>query len=72
MRATIQTPRQQFHPSGNGQHRLVSGGRATPWASYTEFTYWQGFVGATAYYFDKECVVSADEFCRRVGVTTSR
>lgn len=35
----------------NGYHRLVSSdGAVTLWASYTQPTYLQGFVGVTDYY----------------------
>ena len=55
-----------------GQHRLVCGEQATKWAPYTEFTYLNGYVGVTDYYTGTgECVLTADEFCARMGVGRS-
>ena len=55
--------------NAHGQHRLVSEGRATKWAAYTQFTYLNGYVGVTDYYTGTgECVLPAKEFCARVGV----
>lgn len=58
--------------NAHGQHRLVCGEQATKWAPYTEFTYLDGYVGVTDYYTGTgECVLTADEFCARVGVGRS-
>ena len=55
--------------NAHGKHRLVCGKQATKWASYTEFTYLDGYVGVTYYYTGTTgCVLSADEFCAQMGV----
>ena len=60
-------PTQEFLP--DGRHRLVAAdGTATPWAAYGQIAYLGGYVGATAAYLHEEGVISADEFCRLVGV----
>lgn len=53
------------------KHRLknTATGEITAWAEYTIFTYLDGFVGFTAYYSHNERVLSADEFCKMVGIT---
>ena len=60
--------KQEFHPSGSGRHRLVEGEVVTPWAVYIEFTFLNGMVGVTAFYGDKERVMTAVEFCEQQGV----
>ena len=61
-------PAQEFR--ADGWHRLVAadGTMATLWAAYGQITYLGGYVGATAAYLPEEGVISADEFCRRIGV----
>ena len=64
---TNNAPTQEFLP--DGRHRLVAAdGTATQWAVYGQIAYLGGYVGATAAYLPKEGVISADEFCRLVGV----
>lgn len=53
---------------GNSMHRLVSGEQTTEWASYSSWTYLNGYVGFTAYYGITEGVMTADEFCKMTGV----
>ena len=58
--------------NAQGQHRLIFGEQATRWASYTQFTYLNGYVGVTDYWAGTgECVLSADEFCSLMGVGRS-
>ena len=54
------TIRMEF--TDNGYHRLVSSdGTATLWASYSQPTYLQGFVGVTDYYTGTgEAVLTVD------------
>lgn len=60
---------QEFHPSGDGRHRLVSShGPRTAWAAYTQFTYLSGVVGVTDYYQRGGGIMPPEEFCLRNGV----
>ena len=64
---TNNAPTQEFLP--DGRHRLVSAdGTATQWADYGRVAYLNGYVGTTAAYRPAEGVISADEFCRYIGV----
>lgn len=52
-----------------GWHRLVLGEKATEWAGYCQITYLNGYVGTTEFYTGAGgCVLTADEFCARIGV----
>lgn len=52
------------------QHRLVcSDGRVTGWSGYQGTTYMDGYVGCTAFFFQKEGVYSSDEFLSGVSST---
>ena len=59
-------PIQEF--DAHGRHRLVLGEQATEWAISRQFTYLNGYVGTTDYYTGMEGVLTAAEFCARVGV----
>jgi len=65
-------PVQEFHPEDDGRHRLVCGLATTAWAGYRDFTYLNGYVGFTSYYLPREGVLSAEEFCRELGVRDLR
>lgn len=60
-------PTQEFNNAG--QHRLVraDGKKKTRWASYTGWTYLDGWVGHTAYFGMREGVISSDDFCKMSG-----
>jgi len=51
-------------------HRLrcTETGRCTAWAPYTGYTYMDGMVGITAYYADKERILTAHEFFQLTAV----
>ena len=61
--------KQEFSEDGS-MHRLVdeTDGSFTPWAGYTQITMHKGMVGVTAYYADKEQVLTPHEFCVRTAV----
>ena len=60
---------QIFYDFGN--HRLVhEDGRKTRLASYTQFTYLDGWVGCTDYYTGTGgAIMSAEDFCKIAGVS---
>ena len=55
---------------GSSSHRLVNTltGTRTEWASYRQFTYLEGYVGATCFFLREEAILTADEFCALCGV----
>ena len=62
LRSTIT---QEFREVGGKlQHRLclLASGETTGWANYTQYTYLRGYVGITAYYADKEAILSPVDF----------
>lgn len=65
--STETPPRLEFNEHGN--HRLVADdGRHTPWASYTSFTFLDGWVGATAYWLDAEAVLAPADLISAIAV----
>lgn len=52
-------------------HRLVDNitGDYSSWAGYTRVTYLHGLVGITAYYAEKEMVVTPEEFVKLIATT---
>jgi len=68
MNASIK-PKQEFHPSGTGAHRLVNTqGCATEWAGYAQITLLDGWVGHTAFYATEEGVCTPLEFVQQNAV----
>lgn len=55
-------PVQEWHPSDNGQHRLVLGDKQTGWAGYRSLAFLAGYVGCTAYWH-QEGVHKAEDWC---------
>lgn len=52
------------------KHRLVcpTTGRATQWATYTECTFMDKYVGFTAYWLPGEGALEVEEFCKQAFV----
>lgn len=68
MKYSITDFKQEFNEKGH--HKLINTvtGKATGYTLYTGTTYLDGFVGFSGYYMDKEGILSADEFCKRISV----
>lgn len=72
--ASMLIPEQEFQGVLPGdlrpiRHRLIAAdGRVTQWATYSGYTFLDGYVGYTAYYCAKEGVSTAEDFCRETGV----
>lgn len=60
--------------NGQTRHRLrnTKTGDTTEWAPYNDWTYLDGMVGYTAYFFSKEGVMPAAEFSERLAIKKAK
>lgn len=54
----------------HAHHRLVhiKTQEKTAWAGYQQITFLRDYIGCTAFYGDKEAVLTPHEFCLRIAV----